>query len=426
MNDITALLFGYSNKKTVQQALCSLEKIHHRIDMVMVLDPSVQIGNETKRHSFDVSFIPEQDPGRALNRILSSIKTSYVLFLHDDDYFSSTLQPSYVNLDPYKSVMTVPQHIGKAVIQQPFLIRTNSGNLNPFPSIGHLPFQEALLPAWLSTLENHQITAIQREGLKKINKNTSKREREKIHFLTKYNTASMESKSPSLSIFIANYNMGSYVETALLSCILQNVQPESVFVIDDGSTDDSRTRLSEWENHPRVTFMVKENGGKARALNEVLPHISTEFVMELDADDWLDPDAVSIVKHYLQDLPEPACVLYGNLRRWKQTADGGVLYKGLSKGRPVRAKNDLVSYRFPLGPRIYRTSALKQIGGFPVVPFEHGRLYEDVSVLMNLFKEAPLFFQNFTVYNVREHKESITKKNHSKWNDFYKSWLDPY
>ncbi|SFQ31759.1 glycosyltransferase family 2 protein [Salibacterium halotolerans] len=423
MNDITALLFGYSNRKTLQQALCSLEKIHHRINMVMVLDPAKQIGNEAKRRSFDVSFIPEHDPGSALNRILSSIKTSYILFLHDDDYISSSFQPSYVNLDPYKSVMTVPQRIGRAVIEKPFLIRTSIGNQNPFPSIRQLPFREALLPAWLSALENHHLTAGQLDGLKKINKNTSKSEREKIHFLTKYETTSMKSKTPSLSIFIANYNMGSYVETALLSCILQNVQPESVFIIDDGSTDDSRSRLSEWKNHPRVTFIAKENGGKAKALNDVLPRVSTEFVMELDADDWLDPDAVSMVKHYLQDLPEPACVLYGNLRRWKQTADGGVLYKGLSKGRPVRAKNDLLSYRFPLGPRIYRTSTLKQIGGFPVVPFEHGRLYEDVSVLMNLFREAPLFFQDFTVYNVREHKESITKKNHSKWNDFYKSWL---
>ncbi|WP_026703242.1 glycosyltransferase family 2 protein [Salibacterium aidingense] len=426
MKDITALLFGYSNTKTLQQALLSLEKISHRLDRVMILQQTAQTGNEEERSSFDISFIPAQDPGRAMNRLLCSIETSYFLVLNDDDYLSSLLEPSYLNLDPYKSVMTFPQRIGRAMLQHPFLIKTSSGKQNPFPSTRQLPFHEALLPAWLSTIENHQITVLPLDGLKKINKSSSKSQMEKIHFLTKYKPAAVEPQPPSLSIIIANYNMGAYVETAVLSCVLQNVQPEAIFVIDDGSTDDSRSRLSEWRNHSRVTLMEKENGGKARALNDVLPYISTEFVMELDADDWLDPDAVVTVKHYLQNLPKQACMLYGNLRRWKQTAESGILYKGLSKGKRVHSKKDLLSYRFPLGPRVYRTSTLKQIGGFPVIPFDDGRLYEDVSVLMNLFREAPLFFQNFTVYNIREHEGSITKKNHSRWNDFYRTWMKPY
>ena len=55
---------------------------------------------------------------------------------------------------------------------------------------------------------------------------------------------------------------------------------------------------------------------------------------------------------------------------------------------------------------------MKQIGGFPVINFYDERLYADVTV----FEEAgyakcihQLHYEDFTVYNVRKHMESITK-----------------
>ena len=61
---------------------------------------------------------------------------------------------------------------------------------------------------------------------------------------------------------------------------------------------------------------------------------------------------------------------------------------------------------------------LKEEGGFPVLDFEDGRLYEDVSVLHQILKKYPFCYKDFTVYNVREHQKSITKNNESKWQTF--------
>jgi len=47
-------------------------------------------------------------------------------------------------------------------------------------------------------------------------------------------------------------------------------------------------------------------------------------------------------------------------------------------------------------------------------------MYEDVSILNHLLRENRLLYKDFTVYNVREHKFSITKKNPSNWSDFLK------
>ena len=80
----------------------------------------------------------------------------------------------------------------------------------------------------------------------------------------------------------------------------------------------------------------------------------------------------------------------------------------------------MLSYIFPLGPRIYRTFSLKENKGFPIIDFEDGRMYEDVSILNDLLRKNRLLYKDFTIYNVREHELSITKKNPSTWSDFLK------
>ena len=106
-----------------------------------------------------------------------------------------------------------------------------------------------------------------------------------------------------------------------------------------------------------------------------------------------------------------------------QESPYNVKYKGVRKGKPITNKNELLSYLFPVGPRIYRTSALKDNNGFPIIKFEDGRMYEDVSILNDLLKNTRLLYENFTVYNVRVHEFSITKKNHPNWSDFL-NYLD--
>ncbi|MEK1831367.1 glycosyltransferase family A protein [Priestia megaterium] len=112
---------------------------------------------------------------------------------------------------------------------------------------------------------------------------------EKIKFIEKYQTnVSNSIIQPSIAVMISNYNMADYVGVAINSCFLQSSPPEQVLVVDDGSTDESYKMLERWIYHPRFKLLSKKNGGKAKALNELLPYIETEFIVELDADDWLD------------------------------------------------------------------------------------------------------------------------------------------
>src|SRR5699024_9448462 len=102
-----------------------------------------------------------------------------------------------------------------------------------------------------------------------------------------------------ISVVIATYNMEKYIETAVVSCLLQTEMFDQILIIDDGSTDGSDQKLEQLANEKQVKIFHKKNEGKAKALNELLPHVTSDFILELDADDWLDADACSVIKKHL-------------------------------------------------------------------------------------------------------------------------------
>jgi len=415
LKDITAILINYTNPNFLHRAINSLNTIRTRLKSIIVLKEKKSIVDHTYNWIEKIEFIAikEHDLRKTINQIINQIESTYIFFLQNTEYVSPTLKVHSLNLPQTKEVMETIDHNN---IHQPVLIRTLFLKKQPFFPI---PFKEALLPSWLSNI-NSSYRYVEKNIVKQARNDSSKNQIVKNEFIQKYQKDT-ETNNPSLAVVIANYNMEKYIETAITSCLLQNEKPEQILIIDDGSTDSSYEKIQKWNDKREVNIFHQENKGKAQALNHILPNITSDFILELDADDWLDPDAISTIKKYLIHLDQDISVLYGNLRKWKQLTNRDVLYKRIAKGMPVIKRKDLLNYHFPLGPRIYRSSTLKQVGGFPVIDFENGHLYEDVSVLNRLINCSRIEYKDFTVYNVRDHSESITKNNLSKWKDFIKT-----
>lgn len=425
MKDITAILADYSDSASLYKALVSLEKINSRLHSVIILHKqemllNALLDNIRFKHVQPVT-LKENDLGKTLNALIPAINSSYVLFLQDADYLSPAIQPESLYLLQTESVIKTSYRNRNITVDRPLLVSAPFLKKHRFLSNFQLPFKEALFPAWLTDKPDSKKVFCRGEIVVQSRRNSSANMLEKHKFMQKYQLNTTQTISPSLSVFISNYNMEMYVETAVASCLLQNEKPEQIFIMDDGSTDNSYRQLKQWNDGKLVRLFSKKNEGKAIALNHLLPYITSDFILELDADDWLDPDAISVIKKYLAELPSDVSVLYGNLRKWKQI-ENDVVFKGVTKGNSINGRAGLLSYRFPLGPRIYRTLALKKIGGFPVIALNDGRLFEDVSVLDQLIQTNNRFqYHDFTVYNVREHKESITKTNRTDWDEFLKS-----
>lgn len=95
---------------------------------------------------------------------------------------------------------------------------------------------------------------------------------------------------PLVSIIIDNYNYGRFLEDAIESSIHQPYPHLEVIVVDDGSTDESRDIIKGYGE--RIISLLKENGGQASCFNEGFKISKGEIIIFLDADDYLENNAV--------------------------------------------------------------------------------------------------------------------------------------
>lgn len=98
---------------------------------------------------------------------------------------------------------------------------------------------------------------------------------------------------PKVSIVVPIYNNEGTVREALSSLTCQTYDNIEIVAVNDGSTDASlRIVREEAEKDSRILFFSKENGGAASARNYGLERVTGDYVMFLDADDFLLPKAV--------------------------------------------------------------------------------------------------------------------------------------
>lgn len=97
-----------------------------------------------------------------------------------------------------------------------------------------------------------------------------------------------------VSVVIPAYNVADYLDECLGSLIVQDFEDWEAICVDDGSTDDTRILLEHWAAHDaRVKTVSIPNGGVSHARNVAMARATGEVVCFLDADDRLQPQALS-------------------------------------------------------------------------------------------------------------------------------------
>ena len=116
------------------------------------------------------------------------------------------------------------------------------------------------------------------------------------------------SDRPVVTVYITNYNYGRYLDQAIQSVLGQTFQDFELIIIDDGSTDDSRTILERYETSEGIFIIRQENKGLIAANNIAVKVARGNYIMRLDADDYLDPRALEIMVSTLERDPQAALV----------------------------------------------------------------------------------------------------------------------
>ncbi len=178
---------------------------------------------------------------------------------------------------------------------------------------------------------------------------------------------------PGLSILVAAYNEeATIVETIESIARQQYPGPLEVIVVNDGSKDRTAELVREQlPKHPWLRLHdLKQNVGKANALNEALKTVSHTLTATVDADSWLFRDALtSIVERYFHDPKNTravaGAVLVRNSRAsWITLAQEWDYFQGIAAIKRVQSmyQGTMVAQgAFSL----YDTAVLKQVGGWP-------------------------------------------------------------
>lgn len=137
-----------------------------------------------------------------------------------------------------------------------------------------------------------------------------------------------------VTIIMPVYNAERFVEQAIHSVLRQTYSHWELLIVNDGSTDDSLSRIQNFDDS-RITVFNQINKGVSAARNIGLANMKGKFFCFLDADDFLPPrsiesrmtsfnDQISFVDGSVELFDE---LLKEKIGEWTPEAQGGILKK---------------------------------------------------------------------------------------------------
>jgi len=108
------------------------------------------------------------------------------------------------------------------------------------------------------------------------------------------------------SIIIPTYNYAQFLPRALDSILGQQGNDYDVTIIDDGSTDDTKTVVQPFlqQHQGKLNYVYQENQGPSAARNRGVAETKGQYLVFVDADDRLIDNALTIFRTYLAAFSE--------------------------------------------------------------------------------------------------------------------------
>lgn len=209
--------------------------------------------------------------------------------------------------------------------------------------------------------------------------------------------------NPLVSVVVTTYNQAVYIEQTLMSVFTQTYQPYEVIVVDDGSTDDTPSRIAAFMD--RIIYVRQKNQGVAGSRNTGIRKASGEYIAFLDGDDLWYPEKLSVQVAEAVRHPKSGLVVVDGLQFDESgTLETTLFFGPVCKEIPEESVTSGSYYHQLLhGPFIYTTSQV-------MVP---ARVFETVGMSDTRFRRASdydLYIRIAEKYDV-----TIIRKQLTRW-----------
>ena len=213
-----------------------------------------------------------------------------------------------------------------------------------------------------------------------------------------------------VSVIISTCNRARWLSEAVESVLGQTCPIFELIVVDDGSTDNTKEICSRYS---AVKYIFQVNQGNAVARNTGLRLSKGEYLVFLDDDDRLLPDAVRLGLSSFETRPEAALV-FGRYKvidsRGASLPGGGQIGDG-DKPLPAASYETLLACEHFMPPACYlvRHDLLNQSGE----TFNPDIICSDFDLWLRVARVHPIHFHGHLVCEYRRH-ESNTMSNHAR------------
>ena len=109
-------------------------------------------------------------------------------------------------------------------------------------------------------------------------------------------------KYKDIAVIITSYNYGNYIERCLRSILHQSIEESEyqIILIDDASDDSTGSILKNYTGTENLTIITNEkNIGLPASLNKAIRSYSSQFVVRIDADDFVDFKYLEYLRYFL-------------------------------------------------------------------------------------------------------------------------------
>lgn len=112
---------------------------------------------------------------------------------------------------------------------------------------------------------------------------------------------------PLVSILITSYNRESFIEEAINSVLAQTYKNFEIIIVDNCSTDGTRHIFESYKNNPKIRIFFNEsNIGQFPNRNKAASFAKGEFLLYVDSDDTIAPNAVEYIVKSFRQFPQAA------------------------------------------------------------------------------------------------------------------------
>lgn len=216
-----------------------------------------------------------------------------------------------------------------------------------------------------------------------------------------------------ISIIIPVYNTEHYLVKCLDSCFAQSYSDIEVVAVNDGSSDNCGAILDAYaEREPRLKVLHQSNQGVVKARNEGVKSAKGQWLMFVDADDFIEANAVKVL--YKAAVGANAQVSIGELQNVDEI--GNCCKKSILPSSLIEDKKELAKMflteklPFSLCGKLFRQELVRDSH-----TIEELRIGEDAYVTIQLCNVSQkVVVVNQVVYNYLQRMSSVSHRPSEK------------